>query len=75
MHFQRHIQQAVQRKNSTRTFNDGVIGCILLDSKYRGTVGGIMTKKKDRKRSDISGDPTNDFFELVLSSDHGHRHQ
>ena len=68
MHFQRHIQQAVQQKNSARTFNDGLrLGCILLDSKYRGTVGGIMTKKKDRKRSDISGDPINNIFELVLT--------
>jgi hypothetical protein len=68
MHFQRHIQQAVQQKNSARTCNDGLrLSCILLDSKYRGTVAGIMTKKKDRKRSDIPGDPTNNFFELVLS--------
>ena len=66
--FQDSIIQAMKQKNSARTYNDGIrLGCILLDSKYRGTVSGIMTKKKDRKKSDISGDPINHFFEEALT--------
>ena len=66
-HFQEYIYHQVNQKNSARTSNDGLrLGCILLDSRYRGSVGGIMSKKKDRKKSDITGDPVTHFFEQIL---------
>ena len=65
--FQRSIEHQLRQKNSARTSNDGLrLGCILLDPQYRSTVAGIMSKKKDRKKSDIQGDPTDHFFEKIL---------
>ena len=65
--FQELVESLLQQKNSDRTSNDGLrLGSILLDNQYRGSVAGIMTKKKDRKKSDIPGDPTTHFFEMVL---------
>ena len=52
-----------QQKNSARTFNDGIrLACILLDPSHRATVAGIMTKKRDRKKSDQNGDTTFHFL-------------
>jgi hypothetical protein len=62
--FQENVVHTVKQKNSARTGNDALrLGCILLDPKYRGSVTGIMSKKKDRKKSDITGDPVSHFFE------------
>ena len=65
--FQKSIEQQLRQKNAARTAQDGIrLGCILLDSEYRSSVAGIMSKKKDRKKSDIQGDPANHFFEKIL---------
>jgi hypothetical protein len=65
--FQEFVDQSIQQKNSARTCNDGIrLGCILLDPAYRESVAGIMTKKKDRKKSDVPGDPATHFFEKIL---------
>jgi hypothetical protein len=57
----------LRQKNSARTCNDGLrLGCILLDSNYRGSVAGVLSKKKSRQKSDQSGDVTNHFFEHIL---------
>jgi hypothetical protein len=67
-HFQEAIENNLQQKNTARTSSDGLrIGCILLDPQYRDTVSGIMTKKKSRTQSDVTGDPTTHFFEMVLN--------
>lgn len=66
--FEEYVIQQTHQKNTARTNNDGLrLGLILLDSTYRGSVSGIMSKKKDRKKSDITGDPTTHFFEEVLT--------
>jgi hypothetical protein len=65
--FQRSIEQQLMQKNTARTSQDGLrLGCILLDTQFRSSVAGIMTKRKDRKKSDIQGDPTDHFFEKIL---------
>jgi hypothetical protein len=65
--FQRSIEEQVKQKNSARTSQDALrLGCILLDSDFRSSVAGIMSKKKDRKKSDVQGDPTDHFFEKIL---------
>ena len=65
--FQRSVEQQLRQKNSARTSQDGLrLGCILLDTQFRSSVAGIMSKKKDRKKSDIQGDPTDHFFEKIL---------
>jgi hypothetical protein len=52
--FQEAIEASLSQKNSARTSNDGLrLGCILLDSKYRGSVSGIMSKKKSKQKCDI----------------------
>jgi hypothetical protein len=65
--FQDSIEATLRQKNSARTSNDGLrLGCILLDGKYRGSVAGIMTKKKSKQKSDIPGDATTHFFEHIV---------
>jgi hypothetical protein len=66
-HFQDAIENALKQKISARTSNNGLrVGCILLDPKYCGSVSGIMTKKKNRSKSDIPGNHVTNFFEVVL---------
>jgi hypothetical protein len=58
--FQESVEASLRQKNSARTGNDGLrLGCILLDGKYRASVSGIMTRKKNRQKSDH-------FFELIV---------
>jgi hypothetical protein len=65
--FQELMDHSLKQKNSARTCNDGLrLACILLDEQHRGSVAGIMTKKNDRKKCDIPGDPTTHFFEKIL---------
>jgi len=64
--FQEFISSNNQKKNGVRTSMDGLrLACILLDPKYRGTVSGMMAKKRDRKKSDQTGDPVLHFYELI----------
>jgi len=66
-HFQGRCEAKVDKQAAARTYNEGLrLGCILLDPKYRGSVSGIMTKKKDRKNSDQSGDVVTHFYEMIL---------
>ena len=68
--FQEHIKAFIHQKNVARTMNDGLrLGCILLDSKHRDTVSGLMTNKKNRKKSDQSGDPLLHFFQKIVEED------
>jgi hypothetical protein len=65
--FQDSTEATLRQKNSARTSNDGLrLGCILLDGKYRGSVSGIMSRKKNRLKSDQSGDPNTHFFDLIV---------
>jgi hypothetical protein len=65
--FQEATEATLRQKNTARTSNDGLrLGCILLDAQYRGSVSGIMSRKKTRQKSDVSGDPTAHFFEHIL---------
>jgi len=66
-HFQEYISQQNHQKSAARTHNDGIrLACALLDPKYRGAVASILSKRKNRAKADISGDPTNHFFEDIL---------
>jgi hypothetical protein len=66
--FQDSVEALLHQKNSARTPNDGLrLGCIMLDPAFRESVAGILTKKKNRKKSDIPGDPTTHFFEHILA--------
>jgi hypothetical protein len=68
-HFQEYHEHQLAQKNSARTPNDGLrLACILLDPTYRGSVSGLMSKKKDRKKSDLSKDPNTTFFEEILGT-------
>ena len=65
--FQNHIEDSVKKKEAQRTPDDGMrCTAIMLDPQYRGTVGGIMTNKKDRAKSDIAGDPVENFFNQAV---------
>lgn len=66
-HFQEQINQVQRQKNAARTHNDGLrLACVMLDPKCRAEVAGIMTKKKNRAKSDIKGDPNLHVFEKLL---------
>ena len=55
------------KRQDNRTNNDGLrLCCILLDPSLRGSVTGIMYKKKNRTKSDVAGDPTLHFYETIL---------
>lgn len=65
--FQQHCIQAMEQKNAARTEIDGVrLACVLLDPEHRSTVAGLMSRKKDRKKSDVTGDPALNFHQLIL---------
>jgi hypothetical protein len=64
--FQSSIEAFIKQKNSARTCNDGLrLASILLDSKHRESVSGIMSKKKNRAKSDIAGDHVTNFYEVA----------
>lgn len=64
--FQSSIEAFVKQKNSARTCNDGLrVASILLDPTHRDSVSGIMSKKKNRAKSDIPGDHVTNFYEVV----------
>jgi hypothetical protein len=66
--FQNHVLSQLRQKNSARTASDGLrLALILLDGQYRSTVVGLMSRKKDRKMSDVTGDPILHFYELILN--------
>jgi hypothetical protein len=61
--FQKDFKSTKAQKNSARTFNDGIrLVAIMLDSQYRSAVSLLLTKRKDRKQSDITGDASLHFF-------------
>jgi hypothetical protein len=64
--FQASVESFVKQKNSARTCNDGMrVASILLDSKHRESVSGVMSKKKNRAKADIPGDHVTNFYEVV----------
>ena len=66
--FQESIELLKRQKNAARTSNDGLrLACVLLHPNNRAAVSGILTKRKDRKRSDIPGDSTTNLFEMLLT--------
>lgn len=66
--FQEQYRHSLHQKNVARTCDDGIrLGCILLDPSYRDSVSGIMSHKKGRKKSDLTGDPNLHFFEKILT--------
>jgi hypothetical protein len=66
--FQRDVEANIAQKNSARTCNDGLrLAGIMMDNQYRSAVSLLLTKKKDRKQSDINGDPALHFFKKVLT--------
>ena len=65
--FQEHIEDSVRAKAAQRTPDDGVrCAAIMLDPKHRGSVAGVMSNKKDRNKSDVSGDPVENFFSQAV---------
>jgi hypothetical protein len=65
--FQGSIIDSLRKAKTSRTSNDGLrLALTMLDSKYRESVSTIMTHRKDRKHSDISGDFVLHFFEQLL---------
>jgi hypothetical protein len=66
--FQKDLEAFLAQKNTARTANDGLrLACIMLDATYRGSVSGILTKKKDQRKADVPGDPTTSFFEQIVT--------
>lgn len=66
--YQECVEPQLKQKNIARTSNDGLrLALILLDAQHRGSVSGVMSKKKDRAKSDVSGDPVSHFFEQTLT--------
>lgn len=56
--FLEHHRQQQHQKNTAGTPNDGLrLAVIVLDPKHRSAVSDMMTKKKGRKKSDLTGDP------------------
>lgn len=65
--FQNSIVDMLRKARTTRTCNDGLrLALTMLDSKYRDAIASIMTNRKERKHSDISGDYVLHFFEQLL---------
>jgi len=70
-HFQQAHEHLIRSRAANRTPNDGLRLCgILLHQEHRSTVAGMMTNKKDRKKSDMPGDPTLAFYEIALEQFH-----
>lgn len=66
--FQEAHEHLIRSRAAHRTPNDGMRLCgILLQQEHQSTVAGIMTNKKDRKKSDVPGDPIKAFFEVALT--------
>jgi hypothetical protein len=65
--FQANIVASTQKAKACRSTNDGLrLALTLLDPKNRDSVAIIMTNKKDRTQSDITGDHVLHFFEQLL---------
>lgn len=65
--FQATILGQIRKARTSRTSHDGLrLALTLLDSKYRESVSLIMTNRKDRCHSDITGDFVLHFFEQVM---------
>lgn len=66
--FQEATRLQLLKKQDNRTNNDGLgLSCILLDPEHRGSVSGMVSKKKNRTKADVPGDPALHFFEKILS--------
>jgi len=66
--FQKQHEHNAKTRAAHRTPEDGIRLCgVLFKQEYRAAVSGIMKNKKDRKKSDVPGDPTKSFFEKALA--------
>lgn len=64
--FQVSVTNMLRKARSSRTANDGLrLSLTLLDPKYRESVSLIMSNRKDRTQTDISGDHIVHFFEKI----------
>jgi len=67
-HFRLNHQEASQKKNSSRTKDDGLrLSLIMLDPEFRSMVVNYLTNPKDRRRHDQSTDPDLALFEVLLA--------
>ena len=65
--FQGTMKSNLKKSKTSRTSNDGLrLSLALLDPKYREAVAIIMSNRKERVHSDISGDHVLHFFEELL---------
>ena len=66
-HFRVNHQEASQKKNSSRTKDDGLrLSLIMLDPEFRSMVVNYLTNPRDRRRHDQSTDPDVALFEVLL---------
>jgi len=60
-------QLTIKARKAQRTQDDGIrLAGVLFHPDHRAAVDGIMTNKKDRKKSDVKGDTTRNFFSHAL---------
>ena len=66
--YQSTIVEALRKARSSRTSNDGLrLALTMLDPKYRESISLIMSNRKERVHSDITGDFVLHFFEHMLT--------
>jgi len=65
--FQEAHEHNVKSRAANRTPEDGIrLAGVLFYQELRAAVAGVMTNKKDRKKSDVPGDTTLNFFAEAL---------
>jgi len=65
--FQQAHEHHIKSRAANRTPEDGLrLAGVLFHSEHRSAVAGIMTNRKDRKKSDVPGDTTRNFFVEAL---------
>mmetsp|Transcript_121592 Transcript_121592/g.349491 ORF Transcript_121592/g.349491 Transcript_121592/m.349491 type:complete len:342 (-) Transcript_121592:231-1256(-) len=65
--YQSSIMDHIRKAKTSRTCNDGLrLSLTMLDTKYRGSIAAVMTNRKERRHSDISGDYVLHLFEEIL---------
>jgi len=66
--FQEAHEHNIKSRAANRTPEDGMrLAGVLIKAEHRAAVAGIMSNKKDRKKSDVSGDTTRNFFAEALA--------
>ena len=66
--FQQAHEHNTKSRAAHRTPEDGLrLAGVLFHPEHRAAVAGVMTNKKDRKKSDVPGDTTRNFFAHALN--------